>query len=361
VSAALIQQLAAADCFQPAFDLDQLSERHVDFDILVGDQRHEHALTELLVREQPTRIAVSGPAGSGKSSLIAATLAQMPTHLPLPIGIAMADLAILENQTNFAQFILAEILRQARDQFTIQDRIRRAAKKIERAAADEITHSPPHLGLTAKVTLPVPHPAMPALAEIAGEVTTAATSTTTKANPTQVLTGISEVMRVFAHDRMPTPVLIIDDADKWGSAPDTDEVEPRAQALFTTALQPLLAADFHLVVAVQDRWRTLPAYANLEKRLAETITIPEFTPDATAALRQIIARHAGIAPTGIDGVDGLLDQPALTRLEAEYDHTGRDLRKTLRILRDATRGASRGTPVPDLLGHIDIRAAAQAL
>jgi hypothetical protein len=158
MSAALIETLAAADCFQPAFALDQLSERHVDFDVLVGGQRHEHALAELLVREQPTRIAISGPAGSGKSSLIAATLAQLPTHLPLPIGIAMADLGILENQTNFAQFILAEILRQARDQFTIQNRIRRAANKIERAAADETTHSSPHLRLSAKVTLPVPAP-----------------------------------------------------------------------------------------------------------------------------------------------------------------------------------------------------------
>ena len=198
-------------------------------------------MSSALVRGQPTKIAISGPAGSGKSSLIAATLAQLPTHLPLPIGIAMADVGILENQTRFAQFILAEILQQARDEFSIQDRIRRTAKKIERAAADETTHSSPHLGLSARVKLPAPHPVMPVLAEIAGEVATAATSFTSKANPTQVLAGISEVMRVFAHERMPTPVLIIDDADKWGSAPDADEVEPRAPALFTTALQPLLA------------------------------------------------------------------------------------------------------------------------
>jgi hypothetical protein len=51
VSAALIERLAAADSFQPAFDLNQLSERHVDFDLLVGDQRHEYALAELLLRE----------------------------------------------------------------------------------------------------------------------------------------------------------------------------------------------------------------------------------------------------------------------------------------------------------------------
>jgi hypothetical protein len=273
----------------------------------------------------------------------------------------MADLDILTNQTRFAQFILADILQQARGHFTIQDRIRRRARKIERAAADETTHSSPHLGLSATVKLPIPHPGMPALAEIAGDVETAATSSTTKTHPTQVLAGISEVMRVFEPERMPTPVLIIDDADKWGSSPDANQVEPRAQALFTTALQPLLAADFHFIVAVQDHWRALPAYENLDKRLADTITIPEFIPDATGALRQIIARHADISLTGADGVDGLLDKAALARLEAEYDYAGRDLRQTLRILRDATRDASRRTPVPDRLGHTDIRTAAKAL
>jgi len=361
VSAELIRRLAASDCFEPAFALDQLSRRHVDFDLLVGDQLHEHALAGLLLREQPTKVAISGPTGSGKSSLIAATLAQLSTHLPLPIGIAMADLDILTNQTRFAQFILTEILQQARDRFTVQDRIRRAARRIERAAAEETTHSSPHLSLGATLKLPAPHPAMPGLAEIAGEVQTAATSTTIRANPTQALAGISEVMRVFAHDRMPTPVLIIDDADKWGSSPDVEAVEPRAQALFTTALQPLLAADFHLIVAVQDHWRGLPAYENLAKRLADTITIPEFTPDATSALRQIIARHADIPPAGAEGVDGLLDDAALARLEAEYDYAQRDLRQTLRILRRAVRDAARRTPVPDQLGHTDVRAAAQRL
>jgi hypothetical protein len=179
-----------------------------------------------------------------------------------------------------------------RGHFTIQDRIRRVTRKIERAAADETTDSSPHLGLSARIQIPLPHAGMPALAEIAADVETAATSSTTKANPTQVLAGISEVMRVFEPERMPTPVLIIDDADKWGSSPDAEEIEPRAQALSATAPQPLLAADFHLIVAVQDHWRALPAYENLDKRLAQTITIPEFIPDATDALRQIITTVA---------------------------------------------------------------------
>jgi hypothetical protein len=76
MSGALIQRLAASDRFEPAFALDELGARHVDFDTLVGGQMHEHALAELL-------------------------------------------------------------LRQARDSFVIQDRIRGAARQIARAGADE--------------------------------------------------------------------------------------------------------------------------------------------------------------------------------------------------------------------------------
>ena len=52
----------------------------------------------------------------------------------------------------------------------------------------------------------------------------------------------------------PTPVLIIDDADKWASSNDLADAEKRAQLLFTTALQPLLNLPMHMVVAVQDHW-----------------------------------------------------------------------------------------------------------
>lgn len=361
MSAAMIRRLAAEGAFEQTLTFEDLAERHVAFDELVGDELRESTLAQLLVREKPTKIAISGPSGAGKSSLMAATLEALPAHLPLPIAIAQADLEILESQTQFGQFILREIVRQARDQFALQGRLRQrhSDRVIAAAAADQVTTARGGVKLGAHLKIPALHPKAPSIAEIAGEVSTAAGGYTNQANPSASLEGITEVMRVFAHERMPTPVLIIDDADKWASSHDSAEVDRRAQALFTTALQPLLAAEFHLVVAVQDHWPTLPAYENLAKRLTETIEIPEFTPDATPALRRIIAWHGVLPIDGPEGVDGLLDAGALARLEAEYDHTGRDLRSVLRTLDRAIKTAARARPTPERLSHTDIRSAAR--
>jgi hypothetical protein len=354
--------LAAEGAFEQTLTFEDLADRHVAFDELVGDELRESTLAQLLVRDRPTKIAISGPSGAGKSSLMAATLEALPAHLALPIAIAQADLAILESQTLFGQFILREIVRQASNQFALQGtlRRRRSERIIAAAVADEVTTARGGVRLAARLNIPALHPKAPSLGQIAAEVSTAAGSYINRANPSDSLKGISEVMRVFAPETMPTPVLIIDDADKWASSYDLDEVDRRAQALFTTALQPLLFLDFHLVVAVQDHWPKLAAYENLAKLLTETIEIPEFAPDATPALRRIIAWHGRLPVDGPEGVDGLLDPGALARLEAEYDHTRRDLRTVLRTVDRAVKNAARQPTVPERLSHTDIRSAARA-
>jgi polynucleotide 5'-kinase involved in rRNA processing len=54
---------------------DELADNHVDFDELLGGNHGEAALAKALHCIAPARVAVLGPSGSGKSSLIAATLA----------------------------------------------------------------------------------------------------------------------------------------------------------------------------------------------------------------------------------------------------------------------------------------------
>jgi hypothetical protein len=209
-------------------------------------------LGKLLQRTEPVKVAARGPSGSGKSSVIAATLADLYSHLPLPIAIASADIGILERQTLFGQFIILDINRQAKTKFAAQAkpgrRQKRALARIaETAAADSKTRQ--RGGTKVTGTLGVPD-----YASIAVEVSTAIASTTTLKNPSQSLEGLAEVARVFKPRGKPTPVLIIDDADKWASSNDLADAEKRAQLLFTTALQPLLNLPMHMVVAVQDHW-----------------------------------------------------------------------------------------------------------
>jgi AAA ATPase domain len=359
MSVKAIERLAETGAFEPAEGFAELSERHVDFDQLVGGKKREAALGKLLQRVEPVKVAVRGPSGSGKSSMIAATLADLYSHLPLPIAIASADIGILESQTLFGQFIIREINRQAKTKFAAQAkpgwRQKRALARVaETAAADSKTRQ--RGGAKASGTLGVPD-----YASIAIEVTTAITSTTTLKNPSQSLEGLAELARVFKPKGKPTPVLIIDDADKWASSTDQADAEKRAQLLFSTALQPLLTLPMHIVVAVQDHWIELAQYENLSKRLTQTIEIPDFTGDALGPLREIVAHRI----TDTDGVNehlgALLDDSALVRLEAEYDHRDRSIRHVLRVLDVAIKNAADESPVPERLTHVHLRHAARQL
>lgn len=359
MSAKAIERLAEAGAFEPTEGFSELSERHVDFDLLVGGKKREAALGRLLQRAEPVKVAVRGPSGSGKSSLIAATLADLYSHLPLPIAIASADIGILESQTLFGQFIIREINRQARTKFAAQAkpgwRQKRALARVAATvAADSRTRQ--RGGASISGTL-----GLPDYASVAVEVSSAISSTTTLQNPSQSLDGLAEVARVFTPRGKPTPVLIIDDADKWASSTDALDAEKRAQLLFSTALQPLLNLPMHMVVAVQDHWIGLPQYENLSKRLTQTIEIPDFTGDALGPLREIVSHHAGSTDGVNEHLGALLDDSALVRLEAEYDHRDRSIRHILRVLDLAVKSAADEHPVPDRLTHVHIRYAARQL
>jgi energy-coupling factor transporter ATP-binding protein EcfA2 len=356
MSAKAIRRLADTGVFEPVEGFGELSDNHVNFDQLVGGNARETALARLLRRKGPVKVAVSGPSGSGKSSLIAGTLADLATHLPLRIEVAQADIEILQSQTNFGQFIIREIYRQAKANFKAQARLgRRQRKAIERASADWQTHSTPGATVTGTVGIPK-------YANIAVQVTSAITATSSHTNPSQSLEGLEEVARVFANEELGvTPVLIVDDADKWARSPNADETTRRAELLFSTALQPLLTLPIHLIVAVQDDWPALAQFHNLEKRLTQTITIPEFPADAIPAIGQIIAHRAVDLDDVNERLDTLLDDGALARLEAEYDHGGRSIRRVLRVLDVAVKDAAAETPVPDRLNRGHIRAAARQL
>lgn len=332
---------------------DGLADNHVDFDELLGGKRREAALAKTLRGRAPARAAVLGPSGSGKSSLIAATLADLPAVLPLPIAIGQADIATLENQARFGQFVIRELLRQARGNFAAQQKIgRRRQSVLDRLAADTTTRS----GQSGKLALNI---GVPNYAALSAEIGSAITSTKSELNPSQSLEGLEEIARIFSAPKRPTAVLIIDDADKWAGSPIPGEEDRRARLLFSSALQPLLTLQLHFIVAVQQHWKRLPEYENLDKRLDATIEIPRLPKDAVPALTRIIASRA--LDVGIEDVEKLIEGGALARLEAEYDWSDRSIRHVLRVLDLALTEAVDENPIPERLTRVHVRHAAQAL
>jgi hypothetical protein len=213
VSAAGLERLAAARAFKPMEAFDELADNHVDFDKLLGGKRREAALAEALQGTAPARVAVLGPSGSGKSSLIAATLADLPAFLPLSIAIGQADVGILENQARFGQFVVRELSRQAKGRFAAQQKVgRRREAALARLVADATTRTGPGGKLALNIGIPN-------YAALSTEIRSAIKSTESDLNPSQSLEGLEEIARVFSAPERPVPVLIIDDADKWAGSP----------------------------------------------------------------------------------------------------------------------------------------------
>ena len=92
---------------------------------------------------------------------------------------------------------------------------------------------------------------IPNYAAVSIEVRSAIKSTESDLTPPRVSKASRRIARVFSAPERPTPVLIIDDADKWAGSPVPGDEDKRARLLFTSALQPLLTLQLHLVVAVQ--------------------------------------------------------------------------------------------------------------
>jgi hypothetical protein len=228
VSAAALERLAAARAFKPMEAFDELADNHVDFDELLGGKRREAALAKALQGTTPARVAVLGPSGSGKSSLIAATLADLPAFLPLSIAIGQADVGILDSQARFGQFIIRELLRQAKGRFAAQQKIgRRREAALARLAADTTTRTGP----VGKLALNI---GIPDYAAVSTEIRSAIKSTESDLNPSQSLEGLEEIAHVFSAPERPMPVLIIDDADKWAGSPVPGDEDSRAWRPSTT-------------------------------------------------------------------------------------------------------------------------------
>ena len=66
--------------FEATRRFEELSLYHVPFDELNGDKQTEDAFTHMVANQG--RVAIIGPSGSGKSSLIAAVLGPLALDLP---------------------------------------------------------------------------------------------------------------------------------------------------------------------------------------------------------------------------------------------------------------------------------------
>jgi hypothetical protein len=307
--------------FRPSTDLAYFPVDHVDFDNLVGERVAESRLVaELTQRGDRGRVAVIGPSGSGKSSMIASTLARLRDHhIALIIQVGNAGPA-LQDTGAFARFVLEELGRQVDTMLAPRER-----GALEFGAATRRTRARGQRG--AQVTLRIPLIPL----DIAAELKTAViTDEVQVGSPTAVVTLRRAVDIIGAHERR--PVLVLDDTDKWAGGVDGGIDRDAADAFFRHGVRILSDIDCDLIVAVHDRFLALETFRSVAHFFTEQIMIPRF-PDPRQPLADILTRR--LDNEGVTApVDELLSIEALTLLEAAYAERAQNLRFVLQIMHE---------------------------
>ena len=300
--------------FTPAGVFEQLAAYHVPFDSLMGRERYETAALAAL--EANTSVAVVGPRGGGKSSLIAAVCARLPaTHVAL-----RAPVVALEDPSDVSAFA-AMTLSKALEAISLEAGERAV---IEEARADTTTRARAPFGVTGGR---LGGGAFPAHVDV--EVGSLRQELETNPLAVDRLTGLERLVGILvAHGR--APVFVAEDTE---AAVGTEAADGFFSGPVRAMVRELGAP---CIIAVQTALAGSPEFKTLAPEL-QLVDVPSFPEgDAATALRRIV--DARLEAYGIE--HDVLDGAALERLAAFYSEMDGNLRFTLAALQTAAGHAA---------------------
>lgn len=265
-------------------------------------------------------MAVQGPIGAGKSSLIASVCADLPsTHVALRVPVVGAD------DPTSVSVLAALTLSGALAAIEMEAHQRQALEEARADRAERVT-TPGTLG--AKLGGgPIP-------AEVAVESGTLSEQLQTNRLAGERLAGLDRLISILvAHGR--EPIFVLEDTEAAvGGREDHERIEAFFAGPVTAFVQEVEAP---CLVAVQDPFAEAAAFRRLAPSF-ELIELPTF-PDARAALAVIAAHRLRAHDLDVIVAD-VIDRDALEVLVAFYDEAHRSLRLTLAALQSAVDHAA---------------------
>lgn len=343
----LLSALLDANAFLPSSLHDDLVACHVPFDQLVVDASVERALEERARRG--LSVGLIGKSGSGKSGAAAYVFGRLgsdfaPIHAPV---FYEAEQTVRE-PGQFARYLLQKLLGIAEPLAAID-----AGKREEMlvAASERVTTPARTIGHSGGVGLDV----WLLKGEVARDVTEAIRGGDLAGSTDAVLQSIDTVIDAI-HDGGLTPIVLIDDTDRWLQVGDVDR-SALVAGFFGTIVRMLAERECGLVVAVHESYLDMPAYREGTRGfLTDSITIPKL--DSPDALAQIVDRRVAIQVDGAVGGD-VINEVALAQLfhyyEGVWDHS---LRATLQALHLALAESEAAAAESITVAAIDDAAAA---
>jgi len=320
-----LELLHDAGAFNPSPRQQTLYATHVPFDTMTASRGCERALAAALRRHE--RVALLGSSGAGKSSVIAATLHPLVEDLvPLPLPVAVERPEVAGDPVAFVRHLVQVVSRLV--QRSVPERAGQARRieketrpKYKRAKA--VSVAPGLVGISVR---------------LAYELDAAVQEPSTTSD--QVMDQGRQILDLFRADGL-TPVLVLDDTDRWLSAPWLPDNRAVRSAFFATV--PRLLAeelDSAAVIAVHPTYVDDDAYRAARGFLSRTIAVPA-VPSA-GAVAAILQRRIALALDGrgtaadpdADGVDltEMLDSAALVSLFDYYTGRPSDVRRNLLLV-----------------------------
>lgn len=317
----LIELIAAGGVFRPRGHFSQLAADHVPFDRLVRQDRYETAALQAITSDAP--VAVVGPRGGGKSSLIAHVCGQLPAgHVALRVPVTGAD------DPTSVSIVAAVALSQALDDLDLE---RYQEEALERARADQSAQQRTPGGLRGGTLGGGPIPA-----QLLAELGTLREELTTNRLAAERLAGLDRLITILIARGL-QPIFVLEDTEAAIGGADRPDI---AAAFLAGPVRAFVhEVEAPCLVAIQTAFSTSDAFAQLAASM-RVIEIPSLD-DSTArdALTAIIANRLHQHEVSDDPASVLADE-ALDRLIAFYDEAEHSLRFTLAALQTAAEYAA---------------------
>ena len=338
-----LEILHDSGAFNPSPRHQELLATHVPFDTMTGTRGCEQALAAALRRSE--RVTLVGTSGAGKSSVIAATLHPLVEDLvPLAIPVAVERPAVAGDPVAFVKHLVQVVSRLV--QLTEPDRGRQARRiesethpKYKRGKAFSV--APGLVGVSVR---------------LAYELEAAVQEPSTTSD--QIMDQGRQILDLF-RSRGLTPVLVLDDTDRWLTAtwlPDSRQT----RAAFFTTIPRLLSEelDAAAVIAVHPTYLDDDAYRAARGFLSRTIAVPA-VPSA-GAVAAILYRRIALAmdTRGLPAIDvsNVLADAALVTVHDYYSSRPSDVRRNLLLILHAALTLAIDDPDAQRIerGHIEL-------
>ena len=309
MSQSVLDELDRQRAFEPNRRFQDLPLYHVPFDELSGAPNTEAVLMRAI--EIGEGAAVVGPAGCGKSSVIAAILESLGSDVDrglTPVRIVLAgDDEVARDPKRFAQQLITTIVDAApisdaeRDEFH-----RRAADREQRQGKATTWHG--SLGA----------PKWLINAEAARDVQSFGESLDRDRSAGEMITAAQDLFATLRKQQL-EPILILDDTDTWLNVPGHEKLDV-ADVFFAEVFRPVLRElGCAAVAAVHPTYRGVTGYQTARDLLVNEAVIPTLDDAqvAIAAVSRVLSHITDVHDCAV-GANDLFSAGALETLGLYY-------------------------------------------